>query len=197
MNKFLASLPFRFSISEEAHRQVEDKILSICKSEEVLNLQYQLSDDAKDIISVPTAIMMMSVRKCKDFLDMDIDASLRDTWLDVDYNVPTINVWTRLLVCYRFLFPNIPLWTIQKAMLFCFSNIQMAEFYAPFHFAKNGECKFYMKVGGDMYGFCYSRENIVIHSKVGSWQKDKIMDESEIRKNLQQVELPIRRLLIG
>lgn len=198
MNKFLSSLPFRFSISDEAHRQVEDKILAICKTEEALKMHQQLSNDIKDRISVSIAIKQMSVRKCKEFLDIDIDASLRGNWLGVNYDIPTRTVWAKLIVCYRFLFSDKSLGAIQEAMLYGFSDMQLAEFYAPFHFAINGECKFYMKNGDDMYDFCYSKEkNVVRHGCVGSWQSDKIVNLSEIRKGLRQMSHYVQNLLIG
>lgn len=45
MNKFLNTLPFSYSIKGEAHRQVRQKILDICKTEEVLSLDQKLSND--------------------------------------------------------------------------------------------------------------------------------------------------------
>lgn len=198
MNKFLTSLPFRFSISEEAHRQVEDKMLAICKTEEALKMHQQLSDGVKDRISVPIAIKQMSVRRCKEFLDIDIDASLRENWLGVNYSIPTRTIWSKILVCYRFLFSDKSLGAIQEAMLYGFSDTQLAEFYAPFYFAINGESTFYMKIERDMYDFCYSQEkNTVRHGRVGSWQSDKIVNLSEIRNGLRQMNHYILNLLIG
>lgn len=38
MNKFLNTLPYSYSIKEEAHRQVRQKILDICKTGVFLSL---------------------------------------------------------------------------------------------------------------------------------------------------------------
>ena len=57
MNKFLNTLPFTYSIKEEAHRQVEAKLLDICKTKEVLSVVHQLSSKKEDSFSVPLAIM--------------------------------------------------------------------------------------------------------------------------------------------
>lgn len=54
---------------------------------------------------VPIAIQQMSVRRCKEFLDIDIDASLREKRLGVNFCIFTKTIWAKLLVCYRFLFP--------------------------------------------------------------------------------------------
>ena len=50
MNKFLNTLPYSYSIKEEAHRQVRQKILDICKTGVFLSLDQKLSNDPKDRI---------------------------------------------------------------------------------------------------------------------------------------------------
>ena len=81
MNKFQNTLPYSYSIREEAHWQVRQKIFDICKTEEVLSLDQSLSSDTNDRISVPLAICQLSVRRSKEFLDIDINSLFRDNWL--------------------------------------------------------------------------------------------------------------------
>ena len=45
MNKYLNTLPYSYSIREEAHRQVRLKNFDISKTEEVLSLDQSLSSD--------------------------------------------------------------------------------------------------------------------------------------------------------
>ena len=78
MNKFLNTLPYSYSIKEEAHRQVEAKLLDICKTDEVLRLEQKLTSDIKDSISVPLSIYQLSVRRSKEFLDTDINSLFRN-----------------------------------------------------------------------------------------------------------------------
>ena len=73
MNKFLNTLPYSYSIKEEAHRQVRQKILDICKTGVFLSLDQKLSNDPKDRISFQLALNNSSVRRCKEFLDLDIN----------------------------------------------------------------------------------------------------------------------------
>lgn len=75
MNKFLNTLPYSYSIREETHRQVRQKIFDICKTEEVLSLDQSLSSDTNDRISVPLAIYQLSVRRSKEFLDIDLNSA--------------------------------------------------------------------------------------------------------------------------
>ena len=103
MNKFLNTLPYSYSIKEEAHRQVRQKILDICKTGVFLSLDQKLSNDPKDRISFQLALNNSSVRRCKEFLDLDVDSLFRKKWLNGEYSIPTDSTWVRILVCYRFL----------------------------------------------------------------------------------------------
>lgn len=198
MNKFLNTLPYSYSIKDEAHRQVEAKLLDICKAEEVLRVVQRLSSNKEDIFSVPSAIMQMSVRRCKEFLDMNVCNLIRNTWMKGKYDIPTQTVWTKILACYRFLFSDRSLNAIQEMMLYGFSDLQLAELYAPYNYALKGESEFYIEYENDMYNFCYIKgKNLVRRGRVLSWQSDKILDLSEIRKELQKLNLDIRNLLLG
>ena len=198
MNKFLNTLPFSYSIKEEAQRQVEAKLLDICKSDEVLRVVLQLSSNKEECFSVPSAIMQMSVRRCKEFLDMDVCNLIRNTWMKGDYDIPTQTVWTKILACYHFLFPDRSLNAIQEMMLYGFSDLQLAELYAPYNYALKGVNEFYMEYDNDMYDFCYIKgENLVRRGRVLSWQSDKTLDVAEIRKDLRKMNLDIRNLLLG
>ena len=103
MNKFLNTLPFSYSIKEEAHRQVRQKILDICKTGVFLSLDQKLSDNQKDRISFQLALNNSSVRRCKEFLDLDVNSLFRKKWLNGEYSIPTDSTWVKMLVCYRFL----------------------------------------------------------------------------------------------
>lgn len=197
MNKFLNTLPFSYSIKEEAHRQVEAKLLDICKTDEVLGVVQQLSSNKEECFSVPSAIMQMSVRKCKEFLDMDVCNLIRNSWMKEEYDIPTQTVWAKILVCYRFLFSDRSLNAIQEMMLYGFSDLQLAELYAPYNYALKGVNEFYMEYENDMYDFCYIKgKNLVRRGRVLSWQSDKTLDVAEIRKELRKMIPDIRNLLL-
>lgn len=198
MNKFLNTLPYSYSIKEEAHRQVEAKLLDICKTDEVLGVVQQLSSNKEECFSVPSTIMQMSVRRCKEFLDMDVCNLIRNTWMKGIYDIPTQTAWTKILACYRFLFSDRSLNVIQEMMLYGFSDLQLAELYAPYNYALKGVNEFYMEYENDMYDFCYIKErNLVRRGRVLSWQSDKTLDVAEIRKELRKMIPDIRNLLLG
>ena len=146
MNKFLNTLPYSYSIREEAHRQVRQKIFDICKTEEVLSLDQSLSSNTNDRISVPLAIYQLSVRRSKEFLDIDINSLFRDNWLHGEYNIQTDIPWVRILVCLRFLMSDKPLGKIYGAMIHGFTDIQLVELAAPLYLAKKRERLFYVEI---------------------------------------------------
>lgn len=198
MNKFLNTLPYSYSIKEEAHRQVRQKILDICKTEEVLSLDQKLSSDIKDRISVPLAIYQLSVRRSKEFLDIDINSLFRDEWYKKEFHIPTKTVWMKVLVCYRFLMPDKPLSKILDAMLYGFSDLQFAEFAAPYYYVLKGQNLFYIEVEGGICMIKYNElDNFVQNEKVYRWQQNKIESSSEIRRLLRNMQQNFLDLLIG
>lgn len=46
-------------------------------------------------------------------------------------------------------------------MLYGFSDLQLAELYAPYNYALKGVNEFYMEYENDMYNFCYIKGKIL------------------------------------
>lgn len=198
MNKFLNTLPYSYSIKEEAHRQVRQKILDICKTEEVFSLDQKLSSDPKDRISFQLAFNNSSVRRCKEFLDLDINSLFRKKWLNGEYSIPTDNSWVRILVCYRFFMPDKPIKSIMEAMIHGFADLQLAELAMPFYCAVNEERFFYLRIQDDIYMIKYDTiHNLVTKGVVGNHRKVVPESIANIKKVLYNVESSICNLLIG
>lgn len=198
MNKFLNTLPYSYSIKEEAHRQVRQKILDICKTGVFLSLDQKLSNDPKDRISFQLAFNNSSVRRCKEFLDLDVNSLFRKKWLNGEYSIPTDSTWVRILVCYRFFMPDKPISSIMEAMIHGFTDLQLAELAMPFYCAVNGERFFYLQINDDMYMIRYNAMlNLVTNGVVRN--HGNVVPESiaNIKKVLYNVESSICNLLIG
>lgn len=198
MNKFLNTLPFRYSIKEEAHRQVRQKILDICKTGVFLSLDQKLSDNQKDRISFQLALNNSSVRRCKEFLDLDVNSLFRKKWLNGEYSIPTDSTWVRILVCYRFFMSDKPISSIMEAMIHGFSDLQLAELAMPFYCAVNGERYFYLQIKDDMYMIRYNAmRNLVTNGVVRNYRNVVPESIANIKKVLYNVENSICNLLIG
>lgn len=198
MNKFLNTLPYSYSIREEAHWQVRQKIFDICKTEEVLNLDQSLSSDTNDRISVPLAIYQLSVRRSKEFLDIDIYTLFRNRWLGGEYTIPTDTPWVRILVCLRFLLSDKPLEKILEAMIHGFTDMQLVEFAVPFFLAKSDTNCFYIDIKNTTYLIRYD----VILKKVKMDECRRIPNEkkisiADIKRLLHDVRSSVCNLLIG
>lgn len=198
MNKFLNTLPYSYSIKEEAHRQVRQKILDICKTEEVFSLDQKLSSDSKDRISFQLALNNSSVRRCKEFLDLDVNSLFRKKWLNGEYSIPTDSTWVKMLVCYRFFMSDKPISSIMEAMIHGFSDLQLAELAMPFYCAVNGERYFYLQIKDDMYMIRYNAmRNLVTNGVVRNHINVVPESIANIKKVLYNVESSICNLLIG
>lgn len=198
MNKFLNTLPYSYSIREEAHRQVRQKILDICKTGVFLSLDQKLSDNPKDRISFQLALNNSSVRRCKEFLDLDVYSLIRKKWLNGEYSIPTDSTWVRILVCYRFFMPDKSIRSIMEAMIHGFTDLQLAELAMPFYCAVNEERFFYLQIKDDMYMIRYNAmRNLVTNGIVRN--HGNVVPESiaNIKKVLYNVESSICNLLIG
>ena len=198
MNKFLNTLPYSYSIKEEAHRQVRQKILDICKTGVFLSLDQKLSNDPKDRISFQLALNNASVRRCKEFLDLDVNSLFRKKWLNGEYSIPTDSTWVRILVCYRFFMSDKPISSIMEAMIHGFTDLQLAELAMPFYCAVNGDRFFYLRIVDDMYMIKYDAIlNLVTKGVVGNHRKVVPESIANIKKVLYNVESSICNLLIG
>lgn len=198
MNKFLNTLPYSYSIREEAHRQVRQKIFDICKTEEVLSLDQSLSSDTNDRISVPLAIYQLSVRRSKEFLDIDINLLFRDNWLHGEYNIQTDIPWVRILVCLRFLMSDKSLGKIYKAMIHGFTDMQLVELAAPLYLAKKREGLFYVEIEDATYQIEYQESLKQVKKNrcrgIGNGLKKNIADIINLLRNVQN---NVCNLLIG
>ena len=198
MNKFLNTLPYSYSIKEEAHRQVRQKILDICKTGVFLSLDQKLSNDPKDRISFQLALNKSSVRRCKEFLDLDVASRIRKKWLNGEYSIPTDSTWVKMLVCYRFFMSDKPISSIMEAMIHGFADLQLAELAMPFYCAVNGERYFYLQIKADMYMIRYNAMlNLVTNGVVRNHINVVPESIANIKKVLYNVESSICDLLIG
>lgn len=198
MNKFLNTLPYSYSIKEEAHRQVRQKILDICKTEEVFSLDQKLSNDINDRISVPLAIYQLSVRRSKEFLDIDIYSLFRNKRLKGEHTIPTDTPWVRILVCLRFLLSDKSLGKIYEAMIYGFSDMQLVELAIPFIFAKIEQNFFYIDIKDTTYLIRY---DVILKNikrvECRSIPKEKKISIADIKRLLHDIRNSVCNLLIG
>lgn len=81
MNKFLNTLPFKFSISYEAQKQVENKLVQTFGITDILNISGPLNPHKfeADTFYLNDAIKELSVRRCKEFIEDNIETHIKST----------------------------------------------------------------------------------------------------------------------
>ena len=85
-----------------------------------------------------------------------------------------------------------------EIVLYGFSDLQFAEFAAPYYYVLKGQNLFYIEVEGGIYMIKYNElDNLVQNEKVYSWQQNKIESLSEIRRLLRNMQQNFLDLLIG
>lgn len=106
MNKFLNTLPFKFSISQEAKRQVSDRLIQIFGISDVVKLNgpVDLSNglELDDFSSLDSELNRLSIRRCKEFLDDNISIHIKPEWRNNKIGVPTDLDLVKLICCLRF-----------------------------------------------------------------------------------------------
>lgn len=103
MNKFMSSTPFCFSITEAAQMQVREHIIQLIGVSELSLIKGHLTAYPTDeqIVSLDKSISLMSVRQCKDFMDIDIDTYIKPNWRNEMRTIPTNVSFVRLLACFK------------------------------------------------------------------------------------------------
>ena len=82
MNKFISSIPFQFSITQEAQKQVREKIKGMLGLSDLSNISGDLTPNTLDkhSLSLDMCIDRLSVRQCKEFLDVNVAMRIKTNW---------------------------------------------------------------------------------------------------------------------
>lgn len=172
MNKFMSSTPFRFSITEAAQMQVREHIIQLIGVSDLSKITghniYKPYDN--QIVSLVECISSMSVRQCKDFMDIDIDAYIKPNWRKGTRIIPTQVSFVRLLACFK-LISSHSLSLVFTVLMECLSDKVAIQLLLPLFFESTKQTGFYIKDDRDIYECSYNSQN----------------NESEIRKIYSQL----------
>lgn len=172
MNKFMSSNPFRFSITEAAQMQVREHIIQLIGVSDLSKITghniYKPYDN--QIVSLVECISSMSVRQCKDFMDIDIDTYIKPNWRKGTRIIPTQVSFVRLLACFK-LISSHSLSLVFTVLMECLSDKVAIQLLLPLFFESTKQTGFYIKDDRDIYECSYNSQN----------------NESEIRKIYSQL----------
>lgn len=172
MNKFMSSTPFCFSITEAAQMQVRQRLEQLIGVSELSSIKGHLTAYPTDeqIVSLDKSISLMSVRQCKDFMDIDIDTYIKPNWRKETRIIPTQVSFVRLLACFK-LISSHSLSFVFTVLMECLPDKVAIQLLLPLFFESTKQTWYYIKDERDIYECSYNSQN----------------NESEIRKTYSQL----------
>lgn len=200
MNKFMNSTPFCFSITEAAQMQVRQRIEQLLVLSELSSIKGQLKPYPSDnqIVSLNKCISSMSVRQCKEFLDVDIDNYIKPRWRNEMRTIPTNVSFVRLLACFK-LISSHSLSFVFTALIESMSGIAVIQLLLPLFFEIYKQTWFNIRENRDVYTCSYDYKNNkseirTIYSHV---HVDQPQDLGDLKKKVEGMRDEILDLIIG
>lgn len=200
MNKFMNSTPFCFSITEAAQMQVRQRIEQLLVLSELSSIKGQLKPYPSDnqIVSLNKCISSMSVRQCKEFLDIDIDTYIKPNWRNEMRTIPTNVSFVRLLACFK-LISSHSLSFVFTALIESMSGIAVIQLLLPLFFEIYKQTWFNIRENRDVYTCSYDYKNNkseikTIYSHV---HVDQPQDLGDLKKKVEGMRDEILDLIIG
>ena len=201
MNKFLNTLPFKFSISQEAKRQVSDRLTQIFSTSDVLNLNgpVDLSNglNPDEFSSLDSELNRLSVRRCKEFLDDNISAHIKPEWRNNKIDVPTELDLVKLIYCLRF-FTGFSANMIFEKLMDCLYDEFAIKLFFPLFCICTRRTHIYVKYDNIIFECYYDTETKLFQiEQTNSWNDAKMVDFQKIKDATRKMKDAILDLIIG
>lgn len=199
MNKFLNTLPFKFSISDEAQKQVENKLVQTFGITDILNIRGALYPHKfeSDTFYLLVAIKELSVRRCKEFIDDNIGTHIKSTWANDKIKIPTNIEFVKLLYCIRF-FTRLSLGTIFEMLIENLQGELAVRMFMPLFCISSKRNTFSVRVGKEIY-YCHYEESSLSFSveRINTWHDDLVVDFDKIKGSARNMKEAVLDLIIG
>ena len=183
MNKFLNTLPYKFSISEEAQKQVENKLIRTFGTSDVLNFRSPLNPYKfdSDTFFLLVAVKELSVRRCKEFIDDNIETHIKLSWVNDKIKIPTNIDLVKILYCIRF-FTRLSLDTIFIMLVESLQGELAVRMFMPLFCISSKRNIFTERVGKEIY-YCHYEERDFSFSveQINTWDDFLLVDFEKIK----------------
>lgn len=199
MNKFLNTLPFKFSISEEAQKQVENKLVQTFVITDILKISGPLNPHRfdSDTFYLFVAIKELSVRRCKEFIDDNIETHIKPTWANDKIKIPTNIDFVKLLYCIRF-FTRLSLGTIFEMLIENLHGELAVRIFMPLFCISSKRNTFTVRVNKEIYDCHYDeRDFSFCVERVNTWDDFLLVDFEKIKGAAKNMKDAMLDLIIG
>lgn len=199
MNKFLNTLPYKFSISEEAQKQVENKLIRTFGTSDVLNFRSPLNPHKfdSDTFFLLVAVKELSVRRCKEFIDDNIETHIKSSWVNDKIKIPTNIDLVKILYCIRF-FTRLSLDTIFIMLVESLQGELAVRMFMPLFCISSKRNTFTVRVGKEIY-YCHYEERDFSFSveQINTWDDFLLVDFEKIKNAAINMKDAVLDLIIG
>ena len=201
MNKFLNTLPFKFSISQEAKCQVSDRLTQIFGTSDVLKLNgpvdLKTGLNPSDFFSLDSELNKLSVRRCKEFLDDNISTHIKPEWRNNKIGVPTELDLVKLICCLRFFTGFSPNMIFERLMDCLYGEFAIKLFFPLFCICTR-RTHIYVKYDNIIFECYYEMENKkFLIEQTNGWNDAKMVDFQKLKDTTRKMKEAILDLIIG
>ena len=199
MNKFLNTVPFKFSILEEAHRQVEDKLTQTFGTIDVLNLNGELIPHHSEsgTFYLGTEIKKLSVRRCKEFLDDKFETHIRGKWRNGRISIQTGIDIVKLLYCLRFIMGR-SLDVIYDMLIECLQGEFAVKMFMPLFCINYRKKYFAVRTENAIFACQYNeREQTFSVESIHGWDDDEMVGFEKMKGFARNMKEAVLDLIIG
>ena len=201
MNKFLNTLPFKFSISQEAKRQVSDRLTQIFGTSDVLKLNgpvdLRTGLNPSEFFSLDSELNKLSVRRCKEFLDDNISTHIKSEWRNNKISVPTELDLVKLIYCLRFITGFSANMIFERLMDCLYGEFAIKLFFPLFCICPR-RTHIYVKYDNIIFECYYDTENKKFQIEQSStWNDEKMVEFQKLKDATRKMKEDILDLIIG
>lgn len=199
MNKFLNTLPFKFSISDEAQKQVENKLVQTFGITDILNIRGALYPHKfeSDTFYLLVAIKGLSVRRCKEFIDDNIETHIKSNWVNDKIKIPTNIDFVKLLYCIRF-FTRLSLGGIFEMLIENLQGELAVRMFMPLFCISSKRDSFTVRVNKEIYDCHYDERDFSFSvERINTWDDSLVVSFDNIKGAARNMKDIVLDLIIG
>ena len=194
MNKFLNTLPFRYSIREVAQTVVSNELTHIFETKEILGFCGVYNGEKFSLLE---SIKKFSVRRCMEFLEFDIQAHVKSAWIYEPIAVPVLNDMVKLL-CYLRFFVDLPSDKMFDMLMDNLEGLLAIKAFFPLFCMSTRKTFVTLRISDTIFE-CYfdEKSRTVTVEQTSSWNENSMIDFEKLKGAAKSMKPAVINLIIG
>lgn len=194
MNKFLNTLPFCYSIREVAQTVVSNELTDVFETKEILGFCGVYNGEKFSLLE---SIKKFSVRRCKEFLEFDIQTHVKSAWIYEPIAVPVLNDMVKLLCYFRF-FVDLPLDKMFDMLMDNLEGLLAIKAFFPLYCMSTRKTFVTLRIS-DTFFECYfdEKSRTITVEQTSSWNENSMIDFEKLKGAAKSMKPAVLNLIIG